>query len=134
MSYSDERQSIETYFKQKWGNTTTILFENTKQKPPKTVPFVRFTIIEGVGNQISIGPTQLHRNEGQVQVQVIVPKGKGNGEARELADMVVSAFRVKQLNTIQFRVPYLVNSGEFDEYFQINVICPFYRNEIYTLP
>ena len=129
-TFSKEREAIETYFKNKWGKTTKVLWDNSRLKPDATGAYVRLSIINGAGAQISIGGTQLHRTENQVQVQIFDKKGKGKKTLLELADMVETMFTNLQIDSIQFRSAYLIDVGEINEYYQINVVCPFYRNRI----
>lgn len=131
-SFTDEQEIIEAHFKKVWGDTTPILFENTRKSPPTKGKWVRFTILNSEKQQASIGTSQLHRNTGQVVVQVFGKKGTKLSEITEKADMVISAFDVQQLDSIQFRAAYKINVGETGEWYQINVIAPFYRNSIVT--
>ncbi len=129
-SYSEEREIIETYFKEKWAKAAPVLFENSKQIPPKTGAYVRFLILDGTSEQASIGKTQLHRSQGMVQVQIFAKKGTGKAKVLELCDMVENIFSTTQLDSIQFRSAYTIQIGEVDQYWQANVLCPFYRNRI----
>lgn len=130
-SYQDERIKIEAHFHSKWGATTPILFENTRKSPPKTGPWVRFSILDGVKEQKSIGTTQLHRNIGVVSIQIFVKRGTGLGAATDLADMAINVFDVVQLDSIQFRAAYKIPVGDIgEEYYQTNIVAPFYRNSI----
>lgn len=130
-SYQDERITIESHFKSKWGATTPVLFENNKKSPPKTGNWVRFQLIDSEKTQKSIGTSQLHRNTGQVIIQIFVKRGEGLGESFDLSDMAINVFDVVQLDSIQFRAGYRIAVGEVgEEWYQTNVIIPFYRNSI----
>ena len=130
-TYIAEREAIEEQFKDIWQNKTPILFENTRQKLPKTGSVVRFKIIGEQKTQNSIGKTQLHRNIGQVFIEVSVKRGTGLDIVYDLADLAQNAFNIIQLDSIQFRSAYQIIVGEDgDDWFRINVICPFYRNSI----
>jgi len=131
-TFSKEREAIETHFGKKWGNTTKVLLDNSRVKPPADEPFVRLSIIQGTGSQISMGATQLHRTESQVQVQIFVKKGSGRKRLMMLADAAEELFTNLQLDSIQFRSAYIVNVGEINEWYQINVVAPFYRNRVVT--
>lgn len=127
-TYSDQREIIESYFKQVWDDTCPILWNNTRKSPPKSGRWIRFNILNGEGNQVSIGSTPLHRNAGLVSVQIFVKKGVGASQSYQLVDLIVAAFKRKQLDSVQFRTPSVLEVGEIDEWFQVNVTCPFYRN------
>jgi hypothetical protein len=129
-TFNEEREAIESHFKQKWGKASKILWENSRVKPPASGEFVRLNILQGAGSQISIGPTQLHRTESQVQLQIFGEKGKGKKKVLELADYAEELFTNLQLDSIQFRSAYIINVGEVSEWYQLNVVCPFYRNRI----
>jgi len=130
-SYQNERITIEAHFKKKWGKLTPIIFENTKQDIPTKGMWVRFQIIDSEKQPKSIGSTQLHRNTGQVIIQIFVKKGDGLSHSTDLADKAINAFDIVQLDSIQFRAGYKIIAGDVgEEWFQTNVIIPFYRNSI----
>jgi len=130
-NFQDERITIEAHFNKKWGKTTPVLFENVKKNPPKTGNWVRFLIVDSEKTQMSIGNTQLHRNIGQVMIEIFTKRGTGLGATNDLVDMAIKAFDVVQLDSVQFRSGYKVSVGDVgDEWFKTNVIIPFYRNSI----
>ena len=131
-SYNAQREAIENYFKQAWNSETPVLWNNSRQAPPKTGSWIRVTILNGIANAVSIGQTSVHRNEGLVQVQIFAKKGTGTKVLYDLADIVVNIFSQKQIDSIQFRVPEVIDVGEIEEFYQINVSCPFYRNRIHV--
>ena len=132
-NYQDERVVIEGHFKNTWNDFAPVLFENVRKAPPKTGPWVRFQIQNGEKVQASIGTSQLHRNTGQVIIQVFVKKGTGIGKLHDMVDMAINCFDTVQLDSIQFRAAYKLLVGDVgDEYYQINVIAPYYRNSLVT--
>lgn len=135
-NYASERSTLETFFSTIWTETP-IAWGNMAFDPPVNDYWVRFTILSGTGFQASMGDIQTHRFAGQVVVQLFAPKNNGNeglGRIVELSEVVVDMFSIRQFADIytQFRVPYKVDVGEVDNWYQINVICPFYRNKYFA--
>jgi hypothetical protein len=134
-TYFAEREAIEEQFKDIWQNKTPIIFENSRQKLPRTGSVVRLRIIGEDKTQKSIGTSQIHRNIGQVFAEISVKRGTGLDIVYNLADLAQSAFNIIQLDSIQFRSAYQIIVGEVgDDWFQINVIAPFYRNSLVDMP
>ena len=129
-SYQTQRAAIENYFKSVWNDTTIILWENTRQTPPNST-YVHVSTTNGLAQATSLGTTQIHKSVGIFTVQLFVKKGAGLGEAYNLADIIVNAFSHKQLDSIQFQIPNITEVGEIDEFYQLNVSCPFYRNRLF---
>lgn len=135
-TYTAERIAIEEYFTNIWQNKTPVLFDNTRQKLPKTGSALRFRIVGEDKTQKSIGSSQMHRNIGQVFIEVFVKKGTGLDKLGTLADEAAAIFDVVQLDSIQFRPAYQIIVGDLndEDWFQANVIIPFYRNSLVTQP
>jgi hypothetical protein len=103
------------------------VFENVAFTPSDNTPWVRLTLREGEANLSAFGGGKNnYRHPGNVQAQVFVPVGTGDGLAREIADFIASIFRGKRLSSIRFfNAPYINTIGPDGDWFQVNVICPF---------
>lgn len=130
MSFSTERSVIHKHFADNWTETE-VAYDNVEFEPQADASWVRIVIRNGEGNQADINDTApLFRYSGVVIVQVFVPIRKGTDNALKLADAVSDIFRRQQLNHgIVFRTPYVTNVGQTNEWYQINVSCPFWRDE-----
>lgn len=133
MKFNEERALIETHFADLWSETE-IAWSNVPFEPPANLPWVRFTIVHGEGLHADInGDNPLYRFVGNVMVQVFVPIDTGTDTAFNLAETVSNIFRRAQLdNGIQFRVPYIIDIGPSNNLYQINVTCPYWRNQFET--
>jgi len=138
MSWADERRAIETLFGTAWGTTTPVQYDNVEFRQPTTA-WARFTILDGQGQQISLGSTAYHRWAGVVVVSIFVPAQTGTATARGYADTAAEALRrvvtsYGSSGTIEFGTPYMERVGGETEtdWFQINVTCPFRRTRQHT--
>ncbi len=135
MSFADERAAIEGRFAANWS-ATTVKYENI----PFTVPatsWVALTIRSGVGNQISLGNSPLHRYQGVVFVDIFAPPEGGTEAAKTLADTAEAIFRNASFNQgnsgqLLFRTPYLNVVGERNGWFQLSLTCPYHRDRIHA--
>ena len=70
-----------------------------------------------------------------VDVQVFTPIGKGTKEAREIIDVLDTIFARQTLSEgnviLEFRDPDIVEKGEENSWYQINVSYPF-RKDVNT--
>lgn len=131
MSFISESQALHAYFSGTWGETTPVQYENVDFNPVEGQEWVRFLIINGTGFASSIGGMS-HRYPSQVVVEIFTPKNTGPKRSKELAEIVSDMFIDNQFTnpSMTFRTPYIINVGTVDNWHQINVICPFYRDEL----
>lgn len=129
MSFAKERAVLESYFHDNWTETE-VAYDNV-DFDPSTDAWVRFKIQNGDSVQADINHSNpLYRHIGVVMVQVFVPVKSGTNRARELADTVSNMFRrVQPGHGITLRTPSIFTVGPNNEWFQVNVSCPFWRNE-----
>lgn len=138
MSYATERQLIETMFKAGWvksgGAALTPVVYNMQGKDMEQskVSWVRLTILSGQATQGSVGDpgNNLKRHAGTVSVQICTEAGKGDAEARTLADKVEEIFNNKLTENIRFSVTYSGGSPELlGKWSAWTIWCPFTRDE-----
>lgn len=136
--FASERKAIGQTFKTEWvvgvDPRTPIAYPNKAFTPPDSA-WVRLAIVNGETLRLSLGPNGEHRWAGIVYVQVFVPQGSGDGEARSLADEAAKIFRDRALATddggsITFRSPSIQQIGPDGRWWQLNVICPYQRDFI----
>lgn len=108
---------------------------------PQEQPWLRFTTVRQRGQQIETGSTKsTMRVYGSLIVQVFVPADQGDQPALELADNIGNLYRQQVLKFpdgsghVRMRVPVVVNVGRTDMYWQVNVVIPFFRDELPPLP
>ena len=132
--YAGEYGYLALHFIDEWADRTPIAWGNKTFSPP-TVPefWVRFTILNSTASRATIGTPGTNRAvyPGRVVVQVFAPRDFGELELREHADAVADIFRNIKLENFRFKLPSIVavDSIAGDLWTQINVDCPFQRDE-----
>ncbi|MEM7444292.1 MAG: phage tail terminator-like protein [Pseudomonadota bacterium] len=132
MSYADARDAICGRFDARWAGRTPVAWPNHGFAVPSGAPWVRLTIVDGEARQASLGSpgANLHRHTGVIMVQVFVPIDSGTRTARELADEAAEIFRHQRFDAIRCDVPSVREIGPDDVWFQVNMSCPFRRDEL----
>ncbi len=130
MNFLEEQIEIESYFKDNWSYTP-IAYDNVEFVPNDFTEWVRFVVRNGNARQTSIaGDNPGFRYYGVIYVQIFTRADTGTGRALELADYVTVLFRSASVNGIQFKTPSITRVGNMeDAWFQINVDCPYYRED-----
>lgn len=123
-----EQSDIVSAFETAW-NFTRIAHDNEQFDPQSLTEYVRITDNKVGGRQASLGDNPLYRYRGIVTVQVFVKPNIGTARSMALCDNVTPIFRSARIGQIQFQVPYPVVVGNRDGWYQVNVICPYYRDE-----
>lgn len=108
----------------------SVQFENEDFKTPPDNPWFRATILYGKSFQASMGQQRVFRTPGILEIQVFVPQNEGSHRRDELADIVVAGFRAATLTNARFRVPFVTPVGLSDVWFQTNVSCPFWVDDV----
>lgn len=122
-------------FKSQWaaGPNTKVAFQNVEfNKPKNGESWVRFNILQGGGNQASIGAAvRQYRHVGVITVQVFVKENGGSRAAKSLCDSAGNIFRGKSFedDNIVCRAPGITEVGSDDGWYQVNVDIPFYWDE-----
>ena len=127
MSFESTANTIRSRFNTQFSSSrpnVEIAWENVHFEPNNGKPWVRFTITEGESFQSAITPE--FRHPGVIIVQVFTPDGQGDGEARAIADDVVSAFQGVTDAGIIYRAGSVnVIGADGNGWYQINVSIPF---------
>jgi len=89
---------------------------------------IRVVIADSIKAEIGGG---LHRNAGIISVNVYEPVNTGTAAGKEKADLAAAVFRGQQFSGITCRSPRITEVGEIDEWYVINMSCPFFRDEIF---
>lgn len=132
MSFEATRQAIEARLAANW-TTTPIKFENVPFV--ETVdPYLALFILDGEGNQITVGDPVVKRWTGLILIQVFVPQDTGTKLARTYADSLGALFERQTFSagasgTIRSRIASIQSIGVKDGWYQINVTVPFIRDK-----
>lgn len=143
MTWDAARVILENRFIAQWAlgahSTVEVDWTNASfDEEAQNDPWVRFNFITGDAFPIDIGSNGINREEGLVIVQCFVQHETGTGECIRIADSVASVFPgglqlgvvTDPSGVITFRNPEKVDAGETGRWYQINVLCPFFRNSI----
>lgn len=140
MGYAAGHNAIRTRFNTEWAggaySTVPVAWANAEFDPPSEDEWVRVTIFDAEAFQVSIGGVagagNTYRHPGIVVVNIFVPINVGDGLALAMADAVATIFRAWQDATTKtrFLTPSVSRIGTDGNWFQINVTCPFERDEL----
>jgi len=128
VSFFQGQATTEQYFNDNWDHTP-IAYDNVYFEPQAVDEWVRFTDSNAGGRQASLGDNPLYRYRGIVTIQVFVKPNTGAARYLELADFITGMFRSQRVSGVQFEVPRPVKVGDRDGWCQVNVLCPYYRDE-----
>lgn len=129
MTYKAENIAIESRMA---ANFTVchVKYANVNYDPSPETPWAEINVIVADSINAEIG-TGLHRNVGIISVNIYVPRNTGTADARNKADLAASIFRDAQFNGITCRSPKVVDVGEIEEWYVINMSVPYYRDEVF---
>ena len=133
MSHETLANTIRSRFKTQVADVESLptQYDNAPLDKPENAEWARITIKESESNQTSIGgSTNQHRTVGVLIVQLFAPWGQGDKEARRLADVVKAAFLAITVSGVRFRTPSVIPVGRTGDEWQINVSCPFEKDDI----
>lgn len=107
-------------------------YDNHNMEPPDDQLWVRLTIVPGDSSQVSIGgdSNNRYRNVGVMIAQIFLPIGHGDQEAYQLADKIKTAFNSKSDSGVVFKTTSIARVGKTNSWWQLNVKCPFYADDI----
>ncbi len=126
MSFVNERLLIEDRFEATW-TFTPIAWDNVEFDSPNNDNWVRFNILNGVGDYRAIN--NLKRHTGVIVVQIFAPRNSGTSTIRQYADYAVAIFDNRSFGDVVCGVANMETVGTDDIWHQINVNIPYWRDE-----
>jgi len=129
MSFSTERQYIESRFSDNWGSTTPIKWNNIEFKYTPNQAFVELEIVSA--NIVKIDVLTSYRYTGLITIIINVPINTGTKVARTYADTAATIFRDKTFDGIVCDSASINTLGGRNEWYKILVTIPFYRETTY---
>jgi len=111
MSMELERQAVTSYIQTNWNATYGVLFFEDQDFDQPAGQFVLVSLIPVGQSQVSFsGDTNLFRNIGILQFDILVPEGTGSRSARLAGDFIIGLmrnknFRLSDQNVVQIRTP-----------------------------
>lgn len=128
MPFFDALQSVIQHFATNW-TYTPVAYANDAFDTENVAEWARFTDNNSTGSRASLGNNPLYRYRGIVTVQLFVKPNIGPARVQQLTDFVTSIFRDQRISGTQFYVPRPEVIGMRDGWYQVNVLCPYYRDE-----
>ena len=107
-----------------------IKYSNVKYIPTNRISWAEIHVIIADSMNAEVGAGR-HRNIGIISVNIHEPINTGTAAGKEKADIAAAIFRDQQFNGITCRSPKIVEVGEINEWYVINMSVPFYRDETY---
>jgi hypothetical protein len=99
-------------------------------QPRNDKMWARFSVVWGESFQADLGTNTRDRHVGMMVIQIFSPIGLGDGDAIKLADVIKQNFRKTKVSGITWRTPSLGTVGRDEQWWQTNVSCPFYFDEL----
>ena len=129
MTFKAESIAIESRFAAMF-TVCPVKYSNVPYKPIG-VAFAELKVIVADSVRASIGDTNLHRNTGIISVNIFEPVNTGTSTGKEKADLAAIVFRSASFSGITCRSPKVVEVGEIDEWYVINMSVPYFRDETF---
>lgn len=135
MSVTTEQETFFALLRDEWEETP-VAWPNREYKPTPGTPWVRAQVLPAESRQATLGPrggATLRRFDatGLAVVQVFVPAGTGDVEARRLAALIESIYRGRTVDDTTFRAPWTDPIGSDGAWYQVNVVVPYRRASNY---
>lgn len=129
-------EPIEDFLKSQWTDTPLVFENEDWPTPDEPVAFVFVEIFGDLMDQASIGAeTQAAnrwRENGQLSLHVLVPRGGGTRQARQLSRQLYDLFRGQEIGAIRFGTASIGagEPGEMDgNYYRMTVTIDVERDE-----
>lgn len=134
MNFDEAEKEVRAWFAAAWGSTTPIAWPDIEFPVPEAQTWVRFTLQETDGEQITMGSPGANRFRqfGLIIIQVFQPQGQGSGDAREKAATIATLLKgANTSNGVYFSDVYARQVGnDGNGFYQVNVVASFYYDEI----
>jgi len=129
MTYKDETIAVESRFAAAF-TACNVKYSNVDFQPVAGTAWAELRVVVADSVHAEIG-TGLHRNAGIISVNIYEPRGTGTAQGKYKADLAAAVFRSQQFNGITCRSPKVVEVGEVNEWYVINMSVPYYRDQVF---
>jgi len=131
VTHAEIKQAIRRRFNAEIGVTrdVKVQYGDHPFERPEAL-WVRCTLQFGESRQVETGGTKRQRVTGLIVAQVFDPVNEGDADATEMADWIAAAFRAVSANQVTYQMPRIEERGRDQNEWQIDVICPFYSDEV----
>lgn len=109
----------------------TVVYDNGPDGHPDDTLWARWTIHGGDNAQREVGgSTNTYRRIGVAIAELYAPPNDGDEGVLQLADVIEAAFRSVTASPVRFQTPRTRIVGQQDNWFRVNVVCPWYADEL----
>ena len=130
MSILDVTKSLNAKFEGDWTYTQKA-WPDSKFETASVTEWVKLNVLHGESEQASAGASSnFYRSYGLVEVQIFVEQNSGAKRALELAGFAINIWRSLSIGSTVFASPRVVQLGYVGSWYQVNVQCDFYTDEI----
>lgn len=111
---------------------TDIAWPNLQYDPTDKLEFVRISVIPADSDRKSMGATlNVFRQFGVVLIEIYIDRNSGARRSVELADLAINFIHGLALADITFESPNAEHIGVVDSWYQKNVSCTFYSDNLH---
>tara|TARA_R100001143_G_C3346307_1_gene126972 strand:- start:413 stop:814 length:402 start_codon:yes stop_codon:yes gene_type:complete len=129
MNYEALENAIRSKYKAAFSSVQTA-HDNAPFDPPDDAIWVRFTILQGNGQQTTLGRDRTFRTSGIIRVSIFDPAKKGTKESAELADQIADEYRSSSVGGVVYQTPVFRRIGISGGYYQSNLDIPFFSDRV----
>lgn len=130
MGFQDIANSITAYFQDVADvNNLIVRYDNDPRATPISALWCKVLIDFDDSQQKEIGINS-YRNIGNFIIEIKNSIGLGLSELLEKADLIANSFRSVDVGNIVFRVPKIKRRGRIEDDYQVDVVCPFYVDNV----
>lgn len=108
----------------------TVQYPNTEATPPAGGLWVNLAILPGQPQEIEVGEEGLYRTRGVLIASVLQPVDQGDSLLWVLVDKINLAFRAVSVPFVTLETPVPDSARREGAYWRVDVVCPFYFDEI----
>lgn len=128
MSFMATKSSLEQFITENIPGLT-IVYENDTLTDPTVQEWIKIHFMDGIGKQISLGDNPYFRYSGVLNIMIFVKPDTGSGRAAQIADIITPLIRSKRISGTLFQVPYPQKIGVREEWYQVNLLTNYQREE-----
>jgi len=130
--------AIRTRFKTEIADeySLEVLYDNAPGDDPSASAsltmglWIRFSVLPGDSDCQEFGGSKTSRTPGVAVAQIFAQLRQGDRNSLQVADYIKSAFRHVSADGVIYGTPYVRTVGRDNKWYQINVFCPFYSDDI----
>jgi hypothetical protein len=118
-------------FNTDWSDTV-VAWPNLQFDPTGQTEFVRISVIMADSDRKSMGgSTNVFRQFGLVLIEIYTDRNGGARRSVELADLAIIFIHGLALTDVTFEAPNTEHIGIIESWFQKNVSCTFYSDNLF---